>query len=83
MDSENSFPTEGDKESEDGTKKLSGDSDSPIHKKLKYDEEYITFGFTWIGDENGPKGEAYSIAESLLKPCVKDVVATMIGGRTC
>jgi len=38
------------------TKKSSGDSDLPIRKKRKYNAEYIKFGFTWIGDENEPKG---------------------------
>ncbi|GFT18792.1 transposase [Nephila pilipes] len=55
-DTENSFATTGDNESDVRIKKLSAYSDSPIREKRKCNEEYIKFGFTWIGDENEPKG---------------------------
>ncbi|GFS96881.1 hypothetical protein NPIL_447751 [Nephila pilipes] len=51
-DTENSFATTGDNESDVRIKKLSGDSDLPIREKRKYNEEYIKFCFTWIDDEN-------------------------------
>lgn len=157
MDAGTSSATTVENEPDVSTKKWSGDSDLPVRKKRKYNEEYIKFGFTRIGDENEPKGlcvecehvmhnsslipaklkkhletthptfqnknveyfkrkcnelknrkkafinfvrndndnalavsyrvsyriaqqgEAYTIAEKLIKPCVKDVVATMIG----
>jgi len=37
------------------TKKSSVDSDLPIRKKRKYNEEYKKIDFTWIDDENEPK----------------------------
>ncbi|GFT89390.1 hypothetical protein NPIL_666681 [Nephila pilipes] len=54
-DTENSFNTTGDIESDVRVKKGPDDSDLPIPKKRKYNEECIKFGFTWIGDDNEPK----------------------------
>nr|XP_022903149.1 zinc finger BED domain-containing protein 5-like [Onthophagus taurus] len=73
----------------------------PITKKIKisegiktrkYDENYLQFGFTWVGDANEPnglcvvksyriarEGEAYTIAEKLIKPCIKDVISCKFG----
>ncbi|GFU03016.1 hypothetical protein NPIL_366901 [Nephila pilipes] len=55
-DTENSFVTTGDNESNVRIKKMSDVSDLPIRKKRKYNEEFIKFCFTWIGDENESKG---------------------------
>ncbi|XP_023212821.1 uncharacterized protein LOC111615635 [Centruroides sculpturatus] len=55
MDAGTSFTTTIENEPDVSTKKSSGDSDIPIRKKQKYNEEYTKFGFTWIGNENEPK----------------------------
>ncbi|GFT31749.1 transposase [Nephila pilipes] len=55
-DTENSFATTGDNESDDTIKKLPSDSNLLIRKKWKYNEEYMKFDFTWTGDESEPNG---------------------------